>query len=363
MIDLSRRSFLGLTMFGVADAMLGQARAERFVDRTGLGPGRFIWQASISPHGPVIIVVLLNEQLVHVYRNGVEVGISRCKTLRSASQTPKGVFRITGQQRARARGRGEDRFSWTASAIHAERTEGHRASLGCVALPAAFARLLYGISGPGTAVAIADERSLPQRVRSSALLPSFTEPATAGWRGTGRVVTAAWEGSRTVGIRSSAPISVVISAKDGQAYVERNGALEFTAPVNVRNADRALGFHVYTLNKAAPDGRELNWLAFGLDDSAGGRGAGEALDRVSFRSRHDAHQVAGQWQPGSTVVIMDGQAPGNRRSVADRFILARSEEPSIARASQSTSRSDVSRPRKKLVEDKPFSVQEYLSRT
>jgi hypothetical protein len=34
-----------------------------------LKPGEFVWRPEVSPRGPVVIVVSLPEQLVHVYRN------------------------------------------------------------------------------------------------------------------------------------------------------------------------------------------------------------------------------------------------------------------------------------------------------
>jgi hypothetical protein len=45
-----------------------------------LKPGEFIWRPEVSPRGPVVIVVSLPEQLVHVYRNGVAIGVSTCST-------------------------------------------------------------------------------------------------------------------------------------------------------------------------------------------------------------------------------------------------------------------------------------------
>jgi hypothetical protein len=34
-------------------------------------PGEFIWRPELSPRGPVVIVVSIPHQLVHVYRNGL----------------------------------------------------------------------------------------------------------------------------------------------------------------------------------------------------------------------------------------------------------------------------------------------------
>jgi lipoprotein-anchoring transpeptidase ErfK/SrfK len=64
-----------------------------------LKPGEFIWRPEVSPRGPVVIVVSLPEQLVHVYRNGVTIGVSTCSTGKVGNRTPTGVFTIL-QKRA-----------------------------------------------------------------------------------------------------------------------------------------------------------------------------------------------------------------------------------------------------------------------
>jgi hypothetical protein len=38
--------------------------------------GEFIWQPELSPKGPVVVVVSIPHQLVHVYRNGIVDGSS-----------------------------------------------------------------------------------------------------------------------------------------------------------------------------------------------------------------------------------------------------------------------------------------------
>ena len=43
-------------------------------------PGEFIWRPELSPRGPVVVVVSLPLQLVHVYRNGLAIAVSTCST-------------------------------------------------------------------------------------------------------------------------------------------------------------------------------------------------------------------------------------------------------------------------------------------
>src|ERR1035438_10713699 len=56
--------------------------------------GEFIWRPELSPRGPVVIVVSLPHQLVHVYRNGIAIAVSTCSTGAPGHSTPTGVFTI-----------------------------------------------------------------------------------------------------------------------------------------------------------------------------------------------------------------------------------------------------------------------------
>ena len=40
--------------------------------------GEFIWRPELSPKGPVVVVVSIPHQLVHVYRNGLAIAVSTC---------------------------------------------------------------------------------------------------------------------------------------------------------------------------------------------------------------------------------------------------------------------------------------------
>jgi hypothetical protein len=55
-----------------------------------LKPGEYWWKPQLSPSGPVVILVSIPQQTMHVYRNGILVGRSTVSSGKSAS-TP-GVF-------------------------------------------------------------------------------------------------------------------------------------------------------------------------------------------------------------------------------------------------------------------------------
>ncbi|MEE4238493.1 MAG: L,D-transpeptidase family protein, partial [Anderseniella sp.] len=57
-------------------------------------PGDFTWHPERSPSGPVSIIVSIDDQRVHVYRNGVRIAVSTCSTGKKGHTTPAGVFTI-----------------------------------------------------------------------------------------------------------------------------------------------------------------------------------------------------------------------------------------------------------------------------
>src|ERR1700742_3880120 len=59
-----------------------------------LKPGEYWWQPEISPSGPVMILVSLPQQTIHVYRNGILIGRSSISSGGKGRSTPPGVFNI-----------------------------------------------------------------------------------------------------------------------------------------------------------------------------------------------------------------------------------------------------------------------------
>lgn len=49
------------------------------------------------------------------------------------------------------------RLTWDGIALHAGKLPGYPASHGCVRLPLAFAKLLYGVTRPGLTVVVTDD--------------------------------------------------------------------------------------------------------------------------------------------------------------------------------------------------------------
>ena len=69
-----RREFaLGLGACSVL-VSVGRSFAHNVAAIKTMKPGDFVWRPELSPKGPVVVIVSLPLQLVHVYRNGLAIG-------------------------------------------------------------------------------------------------------------------------------------------------------------------------------------------------------------------------------------------------------------------------------------------------
>src|SRR5688572_4588029 len=59
-----------------------------------LNPGEYWWNPQLSPKGPLMILVSVPKQVMHVYRNGILIGRSSVSTGAKGHATPGGIFTI-----------------------------------------------------------------------------------------------------------------------------------------------------------------------------------------------------------------------------------------------------------------------------
>ncbi len=59
-----------------------------------LKPGDYVWHPEVSPTGPVVVLVSLPDQVMHIYRNGVRIGRSTVSTGKQGKRAPTGVFTV-----------------------------------------------------------------------------------------------------------------------------------------------------------------------------------------------------------------------------------------------------------------------------
>src|SRR5437016_10655562 len=130
-----------------------------------LKPGEYWWHAEIAPEGPLMILISIPEQTMHVYRNGILIGRSSVSTGSKSHDTPGGVFTILEKQQSYRSKKYDNapmpnmqRLTWTGIAMHSGQLPGYAASHGCVRLPYDFSQLLFSTTSRGGTVVIGDSK-------------------------------------------------------------------------------------------------------------------------------------------------------------------------------------------------------------
>lgn len=132
-----------------------------------VSPNRYVWADSAGV-APVSVVVSIADQRAYVYRGQTLIAVSSVSTGKDDKPTPVGTFPIL-QKKVDHKSNLYDaapmpymqRLTWDGIALHAGRNPGYAASHGCVRLPAAFAKKLFGITSIGSTVTIQDEPFMP----------------------------------------------------------------------------------------------------------------------------------------------------------------------------------------------------------
>ncbi|WP_241659560.1 L,D-transpeptidase [Sphingomonas glacialis] len=197
-----------------------------------LRPGEYLWAPQLAPAGPVMMIISLTTQRAYAYRNGVPIGVSTVSSGKRGHATPTGVFTVLQKAVTHRSNLHADapmpfmeRLTWGGIALHAGHLPGYPASHGCVRLPLAFAKLLYGISSLGMTVVVTDAADVPV----AAPVPAMLAPP----RGPDAFLEYLWQPERS----PSGPLSIVISGQDSRVVVLRNGveigsgAIRLDAPV------------------------------------------------------------------------------------------------------------------------------------
>lgn len=263
-----------------------------------LKPGEFFWVPEVAPDGPVLIIVSLESQRAYVYRNGIPIGISTVSTGKAGHATPTGVFTILEKQVKHTSNLYDapmplmQRLTWSGVAMHAGNLPGYPASHGCVRLPKAFAKLLFGVTRLGMTVVVTDRADVPR----VAPTPTFLAEPTGPTDPSGSMGAITWEPQRS----PQGPMSIVISGADKRILVLRNGVVIGVAPVGI--ASKIVGPSAYTLSAISVDGH--HWLQLALpgqsvdtQETVTSLGGGLSLPADFRRSLAEA------LTPGTTVLI------------------------------------------------------------
>lgn len=320
---MNRRQFivsgaaaLGLGAGGPAEAQLVNKYAEQ------LNNGEFNWFPERSASGPLLIIVSIPDQLVHVYRNGIRVAASSCSTGKPGHRTPTGVFKILQKDKyhksstySNAPMPNMNRLTWSGIAIHAGNLPGYPASHGCIRLPMQFSELLFGITKMGMTVVLADDNSQP----SSVVHPGLVLGDYAR-REFGIVDTAIKRSAYSEGfVPKPVTTSVVVSSRTKSVSVYENDRIVARGKVAIAQPRKPLPSAVHTLQGARADTGELTWssVGYGKGDK---QDMGAALRRIKAEDKV-REEIRKRMHMGMTVVTTADRDDAKHHSKSDFVII------------------------------------------
>jgi hypothetical protein len=290
-------------------------------------PGEYWWHPEISPSGPLMILVSIPKQMMHVYRNGILIGRSTISSGSKGHATPGGVFSILEKKQEHYSKKYDNapmpnmqRLTWTGIAMHSGALPGYAASHGCIRLPYDFSQLLFSVTSQGGTVVIGDGNvPVPRLASNPGLLLAPTDLKPEMLRPLAQNEYD-WRPERS----PKGPITIVVSSADKAIYVYRNGDPIGRAPVEVTGRGK-LGDHVFSLlegttgrQSSLVPGREgRRWMRV----TSSGRAVD--ADKISSRLRVNpefAGKVYDTIAPGTTVIITDQQVV--RKPTAEAGVIA-----------------------------------------
>jgi lipoprotein-anchoring transpeptidase ErfK/SrfK len=292
-----------------------------------LKPGQYWWHPEISPEGPLMILVSVPEQMMHVYRNGILIGRSTVSTGSKGHETPGGVFTILEKKQSHRSKKYNNapmpnmqRLTWTGIAMHSGQLPGYAASHGCIRLPYDFSQLLFQATVNGGTVVVGDGKTPTPHLASNPgllLAPKDFTPEMVRQLATDEYD---WKPERSM----QGPITIVLSSADRALYVYRNGNPIGRAAVQVSGRG-GLGNQVFTLlegstgkpSQLAPGHEARKWMRV----TSQGRPveADDITSRIRFNTDF-AQKLADEIKPGTTVIVTD--QPVVRNPIADSTYFA-----------------------------------------
>src|SRR5438552_36723 len=270
-----------------------------------LKPGQYWWHPELSPSGPLMVLVSVPEQTMHVYRNGILIGRSTVSTGSQGHATPGGVFSILGKHREYYSKKYDNapmpnmqRLTDTGICMHSGNLPGYPASHGCIRMPFDFSQLLFSATTQGGTVVVGDGKvPVPHLASSPGLLLAPKDISAAMVRPLASNEYD-WKPERS----ASGPITMVVSAADKAIYVYRNGNVIGRAPVEVSGRG-SLGNHVFSLLEGTTDRQS---------SLAPGRAARKWMTVTSSGRRVEADKIAARLRinPEFAAKVYDTLKPG-----------------------------------------------------
>ncbi len=336
--------------------------------------------------GVLSVIISIDKQQLTLYSDGQPIAHSRVSTGVPSHPTPTGVFSVIQKDRwhrsnlyYNAPMYFMQRVTWSGVAMHQGVVPRGPASHGCIRLPEAFARQMWGITRLGVRVIIARSDVTPVAISNERLFTLKREPA--GSNGAAQATSPETTGGVSVAMefaqlsaqpsgtasdamayaveppRDSAntgpdlkfaeprplkpgPISVFISRKESKLFVRKGFEPVFYVPVTFSEPDRPFGTHVFTALAVNDDNTTLRWNVVSMPGtgaapakkSAKGKrvepppapprpasNATEALARVSIPPEA-LERISELMSPGASLVISD-QGLGPETGKGTDFIV------------------------------------------
>ena len=323
MIPLTRRRLLqGLGAGAVTLAAAPLAGQHVYKEVHALQPGEFTWHPERSPKGPVSVIVSLDEQRVHVYRNGIRIAVSTCSTGKPGHETPTGVFVVLqkdADHRSSTYGGAPmpntNRLTWDGIALHAGNLPGYPASHGCVRLPLDFSARLFEVTHLGTPVIIADSHHDPAEVVHPGLvLSGYAEHEFEDVLSTlePRKHPADWT------LDEAWPITTLLASSHDASILIMENDREVAEGRLLWDGD-PLGAHVFVLQGPHAGERGMHWaaLSYGADPAAEAATLRRARAEEGFTRTLRQHL-----HPGTLFVFTDLPLHPDSRSGRDFVIMS-----------------------------------------
>jgi hypothetical protein len=310
----------------LAQGAKGSAQLELARQADKLKPGQWVLKPEVAPDGPVLVYVDLTRQRATVYRNGVRIGVSTISSGKEGHETPTGVFTILEKNVVHHSKTYDDasmpfqqRLTWMGVAMHAGNLPGYPASHGCVRLPMEFAKHLFEVTPMGGTVVIAGGSEDPiKRPAAGVLAPTMagvTKVPAMPLSPDGKFT---WNPAAA----PTGPVSIIISTKDQQVVVLRDGIeIGRAHAVVATQTDQP---QVMTLT----GGDKPQWIQVGVANLTG-----EPAEIISTERVEQMHLPAefvknmrSVIQPGTTVLVTQASVDANSTGVQQTVMDAGDEK-------------------------------------
>lgn len=322
---LNRRILLGAAAAAALAGAAGvRAVANELKEIEALKPGEFTWHPDRSPKGAVAVVASIPQQRVHVYRNGIRIGVSTCSTGKPGHETPTGVFVVLEKDKHHKSSTYGDapmpnmnRLTWSGIALHAGKLPGYPASHGCVRLPMAFSEILFGVTHLGTPVIISGSHSDPwELTHPGMVLGAYAEHEFEGAVGglAGKKHPSDWSE-----MEAHPVTSVIVSSSSKSIDLIENDRVIATSALTLKGGK--LGSHVFVLNGTHGDTKGLHWTAISHHEGAGATRDDAVISRIGADHAF-VEAMRRHMHPGMVLVTTDAPLHPDSRSGRDFVVVA-----------------------------------------